>query len=78
MARQTINGRPLTVREAIFLATSRTLTSVPGIATGDTLTLTEVRAVRDLLVASKSRDLNIDTARSEAEDALDFRTRLGY
>lgn len=78
MSRRTVNGRPLTVREAIFLATSRTCMRIAGINSGETMTTDEVREVVRILRASKSRDLNLDTALTEAEHALDFRTRHGY
>lgn len=81
MARVTVNGRPLTVREAIFLATSGAVSKIPGeTALPDTeaMTTDEVRAVVDLLGASRSRDLNLDTARTRARAELDFREKHGY
>lgn len=70
----------ITVREAIFLATSRTVYRIKGIdGDGDyTLTTDEVREIVRVLDESKSRDLNLDTARVEARRALDFRVRNGY
>ena len=75
MARLKVNGRPLTVAEAIFLATSGSLLLSPG--RDNYVTTSDLREIVRVLDASRSRDLNIDTARTEAHAALDFRERCG-
>jgi hypothetical protein len=71
MARRTVNGYPLTVAEAIFLATSGSLNIRPG--GSNYVTTDDVREIVRVLDNTKSRDLNLDTARTRAHDALEFR-----
>lgn len=75
MARVKVNGRPLTVAEAIFLATSGSLNLSPG--RDNYVTLNDLREVVRVLDASRSRDPNIDTARSMAHAELAFREKHG-
>lgn len=72
MARLKVNGRPLTVAEAIFLATSGSVHLSPG--RDNYVTLDDLREIVRVLETTRSRDVNLDTARTEAQRALAHRT----
>lgn len=68
-----MSRRRITIREARFLANARSLYDI------ETYSTDEVREIVKILdAADERRDRNIETARTEARAALDFRIHNGY